>query len=78
MAVLVVGIVADDEVVVNPLRDSGGGTAIRFSRKSPLATLLSLGGCCRTPYKKIKQKPQLSQAEAFLCPQNFVILWYSN
>ena len=36
------------------------------------------GGCCRTPYKKIKQKPQLSQAEAFLCPQNFVILWYSN
>lgn len=35
-------------------------------------------GCCRTPYKKIKQKPQLSQAEAFLCPQNFVILWYSN
>ena len=27
--------------------------------------------------KLIKQKPQLSQAEAFLCPQSFVTLWQS-
>ena len=25
-------------------------------------------GCCRTTSEKQKQKPQLSQAEAFLCP----------
>ena len=70
------------EILKNNLR---GADILEYNvRRSKLLICLfallngeNIEGVAELP-KKSKQKPQLSQAEAFLCPQNFVILWYSN